>query len=79
MMQYAATTVTVPGVISIPSSSTMTLDQVIQRQAPTVDGWVCPGCRHHRGNLNCAKNMFISVVGANMSGCCGYEKERRNG
>ena len=52
------------------------MDAMIQ-QSPTLDGWVCPKCRNHRGNLHCSKHVFISVVGANMSNCIYFVEERR--
>lgn len=56
----------------------MTLQEEIDWQTPTVGGFICRHCRHHRGGVNCEKNVFISVEGANMKGCPLYEEERRS-
>ena len=50
-----------------------TIEETITRQSPTIDGWICPTCKHHGGGLKCDKHVFISVVGANMSRCKYYE------
>lgn len=50
-----------------PSQSTI-LD-VMAWQYPVPGGWICPKCIYHRGGVICAKNVFISCVGANLSGC----------
>ena len=63
---------------STGSLASTTIGEIILLQAPTVHGWVCPTCRHHRGNLNCTKGVFIAVVGGNLSGCTFFEVERRN-
>ena len=47
----------------------ITILDAMQRQCPTDDGWVCPKCIYWKGDLNCDKNVFISAVGCNMSGC----------
>jgi hypothetical protein len=52
----------------------ISLSEVVARQAPTYDGWICPDCKHHGGGLNCKKNVFISVVGANMKGCIFFKE-----
>lgn len=52
-----------------------TIAEAMVRQAPTDDGWVCPGCRFWTGGVGCSANVFISVEGANMSGCT-YRKPR---
>jgi len=53
------------------------LKDVMEQQNPIPGGWICPTCRNHKGGLNCEKNVFICWVGANMTGCRYYEKERR--
>jgi hypothetical protein len=50
-----------------------TINEVMAEQAPTYDGWICPDCENHEGDLNCKHGIFISVVGANMSGCWGFK------
>ena len=54
-----------------------TMQDVMAEQYPTMDGWVCPNCQNHRGGLNCKKNIMICWVGANMSGCIYFIKEKR--
>lgn len=60
------------GTISIPAK---TVADVMRDQIPTDDGWICPECIYHGGNLNCSKNVFISVVGANMSACSFFKRK----
>jgi hypothetical protein len=52
--------------------SVMTMNEVILLQMPVPGGWICPGCEHHRSNLICKRNVLITAVGANLSGCCFY-------
>lgn len=54
-----------------------TIIDVMKDQSPTIDGWICPECRHHQGDIGYEKNVFISAVMANMKGCAYFEKERR--
>ena len=56
------------------SEKRMTIEDAIRAQYPTIDGWICPTCRNHKGGLKCAKNVFIAFVGANTSECWAYEK-----
>ncbi len=45
------------------------IQAIIDHQAPTVDGWICPDCAHYETGVRCGVGFFISVVGANMKGC----------
>ena len=51
-----------------------TIEDAMLRQAPTIDGWICPTCKNHEGGLGCKQNVFIAVVGANMSRCQFYDE-----
>jgi hypothetical protein len=42
------------------------------------DGWICPDCRYHQGNLKCDKNMFISFVGCYTKGCWGFKDKSKD-
>lgn len=44
------------------------LSTIIEHQSKA-NGWVCPDCKHHNGDLNCKKNMFISFVGCYTKDC----------
>lgn len=54
-----------------------TIDDVMASQYPTINGWICPQCRNHKGNLKCSKGVLICWVGANMSRCSHFIEERR--
>lgn len=49
-----------------------TIADVIQHQSRP-DGWVCPDCKYHKGNLNCEKNNFISFVGCYTKDCVNFK------
>jgi len=55
----------------------VSIAEILRVQAPTDDGWICPNCENHEGNLHCRANVFISVVGANMKNCI-YFREKRS-
>jgi len=57
----------------------VTLANTLIRQSATLNGWICITCRNYKGSLECSKNVFIGFVGANMTGCFGYEEDRRKG
>jgi hypothetical protein len=56
---------------------TTNLDEIMRSQYPTINGWICPKCRNHKGDLNCIKGVLICWVGANMKGCVYFIEERR--
>jgi hypothetical protein len=63
---------------TVPSGPIVTtLEDAMVSQYPTVNGWVCPKCQNHQGNLHCKAGVLICWVGANMSGCIHYKEERR--
>jgi len=71
---YGPTVVYAPGTFGHPC----TVAGAMQAQNPC--GWeffACETCLHWKGGCGCKRNVFISVVGANMSGCRFYEAERR--
>jgi hypothetical protein len=53
------------------------LSTVIAHQS-YADGWICPDCRYHKGNLNCDKNMFISFVGCYTKDCQGFKDKSKD-
>jgi hypothetical protein len=81
---------TIPAFTSIPANSTVdnirvvpstvvntpmiTVGEVLQHQSRP-DGWICPNCIHHGGNLNCAMNMFISFVGCYTKDCQAFKEK----
>jgi hypothetical protein len=52
--------------------TTIPLSTVIAHQSRP-DGWICPDCKYHKGNLHCAKNMFISFVGCYTKDCWAFK------
>ena len=62
---------------TMPYRRLISMEETMVRQAPTDDGWICPTCQNHQGDLNCKIGVLICWVGANMSGCIHYLKERR--
>jgi hypothetical protein len=59
---------------SIP---TVRLSTVIASQS-YADGWICPDCRYHKGNLHCEKNMFISFVGCYTKECSAFKDKSKD-
>jgi len=53
----------------------ITVGEVLARQS-FAGGWICPDCKHHKGNLHCDKNMFISFVGCYTKDCQGFEEKK---
>jgi len=53
------------------------LSTVIASQS-YADGWICPDCRYHKGNLNCDKNMFISFVGCFTKNCSAFKDKAKD-
>jgi len=52
------------------------IQDVIARQTPTYDGWICPECKHHQGGINCSANVFIVCEGANTKNCMWFSRKR---
>jgi hypothetical protein len=52
----------------------ITIEEVLQQQSKP-DGWICPDCIHHDGNLKCEKNMFISFVGCYTKDCQTFKEK----
>lgn len=50
----------------------VTVGEVLARQSKP-DGWICPDCKYHKGNLNCDMNMFISFVGCYTKDCQAFK------
>jgi hypothetical protein len=50
----------------------ITLTDAIAHQSQP-NGWICEQCKHHGGNLNCGKNMFIAFVGCYTKDCQAFE------
>jgi hypothetical protein len=64
--------------ISITAAQPMiTVGEVLARQS-RADGWICPDCRYHKGNLNCDKNMFISFVGCYTKDCQAFKDKSKD-
>jgi len=57
----------------------LTVSQVMWKQAPTGDGFICETCQNYSGGCVCALGYFITCVGANMKNCFSYKEERRKG
>lgn len=55
-------------------STNFTITDVIQRQSRP-DGWICPECAYHKGNLHCEMNYFISFVGCYTKDCTAFKKK----
>lgn len=51
------------------------LEEVIARQLPTPDGWICPDCKRYGTGVNCKEGYFISAVGVNMKGCPSFKEK----
>jgi len=70
---------TIDYITVIPNSVTnqpmITVGEVLKHQS-RADGWICPNCIHHGGDLNCAMNMFISFTGCYTKDCQSF-KERK--
>jgi len=52
----------------------ITINEVLQHQSKS-DGWICPLCVHHGGNLNCKMNMFISYTGCYTKDCQTFKEK----
>ncbi len=49
----------------------VTLLEAVRAQAPRAAGagWICPHCAHYDGGVTCAANVFIALVGGDLSDC----------
>jgi hypothetical protein len=52
----------------------ITIEEILQLQSKP-NGWICPNCVHHDGNINCKMNMFISFVGCYTRGCQTFKEK----
>jgi hypothetical protein len=52
----------------------ITIEEVVSHQSQP-NGWICPNCMHHEGNLNCKMNMFISFVGCYTKDCKTFKEK----
>lgn len=55
--------------------ASITLWDEIAKQSASGNGWICPNCKNHRGNLKCKQNVFIAFVGANMRHCIFFQEK----
>ena len=54
-----------------------TIEDAMERQYPTIDGWICPSCANYKGDLICIRGVFIAYKQANMKGCIYFEQGRK--
>jgi hypothetical protein len=62
---------------SYTNQNFITVGEVLANQS-YADGWICPDCRYHKGDLNCDKNMFISFVGCYTKGCQAFKDKAKD-
>jgi len=58
------------------NANPITVEQVIRMQTPIRNNkFLCEECKNwERGTVGCKKNYFISVVGAYIGACWGFEE-----